>query len=479
MSKAEIIVKAYFFESGKEAPKHSGFTGVINKNSLFGGGNSWVNYTGRKDSIKNSMDEQEGSFSDYTGRKSATEDSAKKYFTMTDSKKLYTQEERSEWQKQAAEKFGDEGKVAWTLVVSLRDRSLLQKYGITDQNEMAEITNTALNKVFRKLKFRPENMVWWEDYHTNTKNPHMHVTFFEKEPMRSRGKLKPTELDMVKSVFISEMAARKQLIEQYGISSKEYLKQIDQQKHEIINAVKGFPYATMEKIVSLYSQLPESGRLQYNSENMKPYHEEIDDIVNDILQSDGIKDAYEKYGKQLQKFAENLNQLNGGEISHICETEDHKLRVQVANCILNEFKQNSDQYTEQIRNWKTERFLSETKIAEPDTNDCRVAIDMILGSDAKESLYNGISKLKQAEKTGSKTAKRLMNILKQSFGLDKKTYGKLQRASTKAVKDVRKAIQDKTLEIQMGISAFLQDEEDIAVQKRKDNAVRQYLENHM
>ena len=82
MGQADIVIKAYFFEYGKQAPRYSEFPGIVTSETMFGGKSSWANYTSRKESIKDSMNEDElGSFAGYTAREGATENSAKKYFT--------------------------------------------------------------------------------------------------------------------------------------------------------------------------------------------------------------------------------------------------------------------------------------------------------------------------------------------------------------------------------------------------------------
>ena len=182
MGQADIVVKAYFFEYGKQAPKYSEFPGIVTSETMFGGKSSWANYTSRKESIKGSMEDEKneiGSFAGYTAREGATENSAKQYYTQTDSKKLYTKEDRKLWAEQSKRYFSKEGNLAWTLVVSLPDTSMLEKYCLKDQENFANITYEAMNKIFKRMHLDPQNMLWWEDYHTNKKNPHLHITFME------------------------------------------------------------------------------------------------------------------------------------------------------------------------------------------------------------------------------------------------------------------------------------------------------------
>ena len=45
MAKADVIVDVSFLQFGKNAPKNSGFKGIVNQSSLFGG---FTSYTGRE-----------------------------------------------------------------------------------------------------------------------------------------------------------------------------------------------------------------------------------------------------------------------------------------------------------------------------------------------------------------------------------------------------------------------------------------------
>jgi Type IV secretory pathway, VirD4 components len=183
MGQADIVIKAYFFEYGKQAPKYSEFRGIVTSETMFGGKSSWANYTSRKESIKDSMqteDEEMGSFAGYTAREAATNKSAEQYFTRTDSKRLYTNEDRKEWADESKKYFSKPGNIAWTLVVSLQDTSLLQKYAIKDQKDLSDMTCVSMNKILKRMGLNPDNVLWWEDYHTNKKNPHMHITFMSQ-----------------------------------------------------------------------------------------------------------------------------------------------------------------------------------------------------------------------------------------------------------------------------------------------------------
>ncbi|MBF1103764.1 MAG: hypothetical protein HXL50_09780, partial [Solobacterium sp.] len=310
MGHADVIVDVAFLQYGKHAPSNSGFKGIVTTESVFGG---FVNYLVRDKAISNSMDDElvrgkgeqakhtassllhsehglDGSLMDYTSRENATKNSNDKaYFTMTNEGKIYSQEQREEWIRNSMKSFSKDGDLIWTLVVSLDNYDLLNEYELKTQEDFASTTQKALNKTFKKIGLDPKNMIWWEDFHTNTDHPHMHITFLEKEHTRDRGKFTEKEIDKVKTTIITEIAARKRYKELYLQESEDALKMINPLKKEVISQMETLSYKTLKDVSNLYSQLPRSGRLQYNSANMAPYKNQLDNIVEQILKSDELK----------------------------------------------------------------------------------------------------------------------------------------------------------------------------------------------
>ena len=201
-----------------------------------------------------------------------------------------------------------------------------------------------MNKILKRMGLDPKNVLWWEDYHTNKKNPHMHITFMEKEQTRFRGKLKPSELDMIKTVFTSEFLKRRNIAAGLENITESEMKAVHQEKTNIVEKAGKLSYETLENVLNLYSQLPLRGRLQYQSANMLPFRSQLDTIVEQILQTDGIKEMYEQFTARLTRLSGNIDELNNAHISHLRQTEDDKLRVQLANTVLDNFK-HMDSYT--------------------------------------------------------------------------------------------------------------------------------------
>lgn len=516
MGHADVIVDVAFLQYGKHAPSNSGFKGIVTTESVFGG---FVNYLVRDKAISNSMDDElvrgkgeqakhtassllhsehglDGSLMDYTSRENATKNSNDKaYFTMTNEGKIYSQEQREEWIRNSMKSFSKDGDLIWTLVVSLDNYDLLNEYELKTQEDFASTTQKALNKTFKKIGLDPKNMIWWEDFHTNTDHPHMHITFLEKEHTRDRGKFTEKEIDKVKTTIITEIAARKRYKELYLQESEDALKMINPLKKEVISQMETLSYKTLKDVSNLYSQLPRSGRLQYNSANIAPYKKQLDNIVEQILKSDSLKESYKKFADHLKTFDENMNAIGNEKISHMLEREDTKLRVMIANEILKGFKEIKQDPTEKankVHDWKMEHgtqllrdaldhiwvddLLPEQKIVVQELKEqnfvaAQMAIKNLGNSDMDQYLKGsviviastedaekerGIEYLHSASEQGNKHAKKFMNFFNRSVSFTKNEFhGYKQRFGMRLPKFFKRMLNNRKREVEEEIDEYL------------------------
>lgn len=516
MGHADVIVDVAFLQYGKHAPSNSGFKGIVTTESVFGG---FVNYLVRDKAISNSMDDElvrgkgeqakhtassllhsehglDGSLMDYTSRENATKNSNDKaYFTMTNEGKIYSQEQREEWIRNSMKSFSKDGDLIWTLVVSLDNYDLLNEYELKTQEDFASTTQKALNKTFKKIGLDPKNMIWWEDFHTNTDHPHMHITFLEKEHTRDRGKFTEKEIDKVKTTIITEIAARKRYKELYLQESEDALKMINPLKKEVISQMETLSYKTLKDVSNLYSQLPRSGRLQYNSANMAPYKKQLDNIVEQILKSDSLKESYKKFADHLKTFDENMNAIGNEKISHMFESEDSKLRTQIANEILRGFKEVKQDLSEKankVHDWKmdhgtqllwnaleqikTDDLLPEQKIVMKELKEQNFvtaqmaiknlgssAVDqylkgsvIVIASKEDAEKERGIEYLHSASEQGNKQARKFMNFFNRSVSFTKNEFhGYKQRFGMRLPKFFKRMLNARKREVEEEIDEYL------------------------
>ncbi len=504
MGKADIIVDIYFLQYGKRAPMNSNFDKSLDMESLFGSV-GWNSYTSRENATERSIEKYVplGSFSEYTSRNNAIDNSSNtSYFTMTNEGKVFDQQKRDEWIEHSKWAFSKKGDIAWEITVSLESYKKLEELQLKDQEDMAKITSIALTKTFKRLGMNPDNMIWWEDYHTNTKHPHMHITFLEKENTRARGKLTRKELKEVKRIFINEIGARKKFLAENGINYQDVLKEAEMTKRRIVSDINELDYSSFSDIINLYTQLPKYGRLQYNSSNMIPFREQLDDIVDRLLKKESISEEYRSFIDKLDQLADVMDAMGNEKISTIKESEDKKLRIQIANSILNEFKHLDGKTLAHIRKiseWKNNACLNDLK--ELSFEKLEHAIQDPILKEAYQALFEGnIEKgmeiLKPLEETsdglfikaalhylngesdigialmyaaaekGHKEAKKYVSLSRKKIGNNLRHYKALRKKlGSTLVASVNRDINEQKNELERELTAFLHNRKDAVAQE--------------
>ena len=164
--------------------------------------------------------------------------------------------------------------------------SFTEEFGDTYCNTFEkafELMKNELPKFFENAGLIPENIVWYAGLHENTDNKHIHLSFFEKEPLRNK--------QGHKEVCFSDGIIPIKAINKFKISAEIRLLQITKEiqlarktlTDEMKKDMKLGDY--MKHINSLYFSLPHEHRMSYDSENIKPYKEQIDMVVNAIIMS--------------------------------------------------------------------------------------------------------------------------------------------------------------------------------------------------
>ena len=148
-------------------------------------------------------------------------------------------------------------------------------------------------KFFQKANLNPNNIVWYAGLHENTDNKHIHFSFFEKSPQRIKiGKEKPVFSDghiQLKAINSTKTSIEIRLLN----ISREVFENRQLMTHQIKEKLSNGDY--MKQVKILIGIVPTKGRVSYDSENMKEYKPQINQIVREIIKSDN--DLYEKYTK--------------------------------------------------------------------------------------------------------------------------------------------------------------------------------------
>lgn len=335
----DIFVKLRFLIHGKQAPKNSRFSGFINTTRIFGE-HGWYEYTSREDAnverIDEKNDEYYHSFFEYTSREDAnvnqrTRDHSEITYTNYG---LLSKDDEKKFIEESKLYFKNKGDIVWDTVISFKDFDYTTNHNLNTIEDYGSMLSKILPSFFNQLNLKNENMMWWMNYHSNTDNPHIHLSFFEKNKTRSRGKITESDIETLKTMINKELFLRKVSYIKNNELYIHLLKQKDESKAILIDRAKAIDFNLFNKVENLFQKLPNKGRLQYSSIHMKQFRNEIDEIVNDIIQSEYIKDSYDEFVKKLDEIESFGSEVEGGNLGYIKEVEIRKLHINIANLLL-------------------------------------------------------------------------------------------------------------------------------------------------
>mgnify|MGYP000560871726 FL=1 len=157
---------------------------------------------------------------------------------------------------------------------------------------------------------------------------------------RFDGYLKPSQLKALKRYTALELEARQKLCEKIDTTYEQFFKNKDLQLKEILINVNDHLKTTNNNDISqLYKLLPKTGRLQYNSYNLKDYKFIIDGIIDNILNTDPkVKEVYNEWMKSIDLLKNNINEINNSDIDSFKKAEIKKLYTRIGNMILKEYR---------------------------------------------------------------------------------------------------------------------------------------------
>lgn len=197
--------------------------------------------------------------------------------------------------KQLREQLRETKSVIWDGLITFEEN--FGKTWCNSYEQAYELVKSELPKFFKRAGLNPENMIWYAGLHENTDNRHIHLSFFEKEPVRlrprkdekvfSNGKLSKTailefkaHLELAATDFKARERRNRQLIQEY----------VNEQLNETLGLILN------NKLLSLANRFPKSGSLAYASDNMSSLRSEIDSITGCLInKSKSSKAAYEDF----------------------------------------------------------------------------------------------------------------------------------------------------------------------------------------
>lgn len=246
-----------------------------------------------------------------------------------------TEQELKEWVNGAQKAPG----IIWHAVASFPAKQS-QYLGYED---MEKLVRQTFGGFLENAGFNPDNIALLAAMHENTKNKHIHFTFYEKATkyLDTHGELKYREKGLIDNNVLNE----------YRMTMTAYL---DEHKKDLYNyrnaAVRGIRALNVVPsdselyvaLCTLSDKLPPKGRLQYNSENVAPYRKDIDSVVQMLLRRS--PDALSAHKRTLSEIARRGKALSetGTKSNYVARlTAEYKSRLgNVVLGMVKKFRQN-------------------------------------------------------------------------------------------------------------------------------------------
>lgn len=214
----------------------------------------------------------------------------------------------------------------WDLVVSFETEYGLKN--VDSYEDALELVKSVLPKFFKALKLKEDNIIWFGGFHTNTDNRHIHISFFEKEPMYYDAK-KKTYKYRPGRINVKSCKELKMNIEKHFLAPKESMKRVRRlMVYEARTSMNSLSYLSLDKdfkwlLKELYNKLPTEGHIGYLSPNMKACRSIIDNIINKVLNLGKHSFEYTDLDIRLQEYD---NKITSIAETHNIDEYDYLLR---------------------------------------------------------------------------------------------------------------------------------------------------------
>ena len=188
-------------------------------------------------------------------------------------------------------------------------------YKIETPEKCIEFIKRTFPNFFRDARFHKDNIDLMCALHKDRSHLHIHFVFWEKEP-KYKGKdgtLTYRRYAQIDKKAIDNMFVRMELYldDRRGKLYKSRTEAVKDLK-EMLRPSKAMntTQEIREEIIALAKDLPKGGRLSYGSENMKPYRDRIDRIVQMLLRYDRrARQADKKFWIALEQRKRAVEQI--------------------------------------------------------------------------------------------------------------------------------------------------------------------------
>ncbi len=187
--------------------------------------------------------------------------------------------------------------VIWDLVISFKP-GYGQKY-CSDSESAQNIMKSVLPRFLKRAGFNPDNITLYWGLHTNRRHRHIHISFFEKEPKRYRANdnaLHYSEGFIPKACLEYLKIITEQKASDISAQLKALRAELTRAHSQAINGQLGRTRNQTlfrQGLAELMFDLPKSGRLGYDSDNMACVRPKVDKLTECAIKGD--KKAFETF----------------------------------------------------------------------------------------------------------------------------------------------------------------------------------------
>ena len=192
--------------------------------------------------------------------------------------------------------------VIWDMVISFRE-----EFGnnyCRDYDQAYEFMKSEMPRFLKKAGLNPDNIIWYAGLHENTENKHIHISFFEKEPLyyANGNNLKFHSGKISKNVLIdSKFMFEKKLTNATAQLIKDRKNLLD--SYNIVMTKTQIARKGKKLLLELYTLLPSEGRISYDSENMLPLRQKVDEVTKYFIgKNKQISKAYFDFASDVMDF---------------------------------------------------------------------------------------------------------------------------------------------------------------------------------
>ena len=203
--------------------------------------------------------------------------------------------------------------VIWDMVISFEEE-FGNKY-VRSYEDAMEIVKHNLPKIFKDNGLEEENVIWFAGLHRNTENRHIHISFFELEPIHRRankkgefyhrGEFKKISLDNLKVAIEDYMTNNKYFFESYR---RNLITDTDSALSNLQDR-DSYQKQILKKLAELYHLIPK-GKVGYGHKSMEHLRPLIGEIETLILNNNPtIKNQYYELKRQLKERDLNIKRI--------------------------------------------------------------------------------------------------------------------------------------------------------------------------